>query len=191
MSTPDRPGGTASKITNGSERVKLCHRNEVDQHHCQDEPDAKAGEGLFHIADRTAHRNGHPIRPLNLSDDGFDLLIYPTKIFLLRHDVDIEHAAQLIVVYFRWRIDLSDCSTRLERRCNQAMRRPERDLLEVGHGLDLGLRVLHGQHITVAGLWIDPETRGDHAVRRECSNHVVNNISGGNPQKASLNAADI
>ena len=96
---------------------KLRHQDQVDQDHRQDEPDAKAGEGLFHVADGTAHLDGHPIRLLNLSDDGFDLLIHPTEIFLLRHDIDIELATQLIMVYFRWCIDLLDVGARLERRC--------------------------------------------------------------------------
>ena len=79
----------------------------------------------------------------------------------------------------------------MERRCIQAIRRPKRDLLEVGHRLDLRLRVLDRQHVAVARLWIDPETRRDHAVRRESSDHVVDDVSRRNPQKASLYAVDI
>src|ERR1700722_1184929 len=43
-------------------------------------------------------------------------------------------------------------------------------------GLDLIFRVLHGDKVIVSVLWIDPVARGDHHVRSECGDQVVDHF---------------
>ena len=50
-----------------------------------------------------------------------------------------------------------------------------RDLFEIlhAHALDLLIEVLHGKHVVIASLGIDPVTRLDHAVGGQSSDHIV------------------
>ena len=47
------------------------------------------------------------------------------------------------------------------------------NLLEIGHGVDLGLGVLHRQHVVISVLGIDPVAGSDHAVRGQRGDHIV------------------
>src|SRR5207253_9532115 len=52
----------------------------------------------------------------------------------------------------------------------------QRNLLEVRHGFDSVFRVLHGEHIGIPALGIDPIIRRDHAVRSESGDDVVDDF---------------
>ena len=115
--TPESPGGTASRMMNGSENEANCAiRIEVDQNDGENETDTEALKRVIHVANcATAHRRVMICRDAAvwLTTDSTSLLT-ALKVLLLRHDVDVEYAAQLIVVDFGWSVDLLDGGDRFE-----------------------------------------------------------------------------
>src|SRR3984893_5477339 len=101
------------------------------------------------------------MRGLGVIYDLTDLLADAVEIFRLRHHVDVEHAAKLVVIYLGWRIDGFDRGDRFEWGCILAVRGSKRDLLEVLQGLNLRLRVLDGQQVIVSSPRVDPVARID------------------------------
>ena len=67
----------------------------------------------------------------------------------------------------------------------------QRDRPEIGQGLDLALRILHGQHVVVAGLRIDPEAGRDHLIGGQRGDDVVDHFALVEAQLAGAHAVDI
>ena len=59
------------------------------------------------------------------------------------------------------------------------------------HVCDLLVRVLHGQHVVIAGFGIDPVAGGDHTVGGKRSDHVIDNIFGREPDLAGALSVDV
>jgi hypothetical protein len=96
--------------------------------------------------------------------DPIDTLREPAQVLSRRRYIDINDAAQLIVIYLRRRIDLLHASDRTQvgRLCSVAG--THRNLFKVGERLNLRFRKLHRQKVVVARLRIDIVTRRNHAV---------------------------
>ena len=67
----------------------------------------------------------------------------------------------------------------------------ERDAAEIQHVADLVLGVLHGQHVVVAALRIDPVARRDHLVRGQRGDDVVDHLALIEPELAGALAVDV
>ena len=65
------------------------------------------------------------------------------------------------------------------------------DLLEVRYGVDLGLRILHREHVVIPILRIDPVAGSDHAVRGQRRDHVVDGFLGRHSHASSHFAVDV
>ena len=86
------------------------------------------------------------------------------------------------MIDFGRRVDRVQINDGFERRRVLAVRRPQRNLAEVVHGADLVFGILHGQHVAVAGLRIDPEAGGDHRVGSERRDDVIDYVLRSNAQ---------
>ena len=97
------------------------------------------------------------------------------------------------MVDFGRSIDRRDIGHGLQGRVILDIRSAQRNLFEIlhAHVLDLLVEVLHGKHVVVAGLGIDPVAGLDHAVGGESGDHVVDHLFRCEPNQAGAFAIDI
>jgi hypothetical protein len=76
-----------------------------NQHDGHDEAEPEGPEGLVHVVDGASHREDGAMRRMHSRDDLVDVCADRGKALGLRHDVDVEDPAELIVVDFGWRVD--------------------------------------------------------------------------------------
>src|SRR5580700_3103742 len=133
------------------------------------------------------------LRKLESSQELLYLSAHTTQVFGGGHDVNVDNAPDLVMVHFRGRVDRFDVGDRFEWRVLGRGRGTQRDVSEVRqrHILNLFVRILHRQGVVVTRLRIDPIARGDHAIRRQRSNHVVDYVLGSQAEQASLFAVDV
>ena len=113
------------------------------------------------------------------------------KILAGRRNINIDDAAKLIMVNLGRSVDHLHVRHRIEIGGVLVARGMQRDLLEIRDGVDLGLRVLHREHVVVAVLGIDPVAGSDHAVRGQRGDHVVYRFLRRHPHAPGHFAVDI
>ena len=128
---------------------------------------------------------------LGIGDHFINLAGQTSQVFAGRRNINVDHAAKLIMVNLGRSVDHLHIRHCVEVGGIQIAACMQRDLLEISDGVDLGLRVLHREHVVVAVLGIDPITGRDHAVRGQRRNHVVYRFLGRHPHPASHFAVDI
>ena len=138
----------------------------------------KRREGIGHALDRAAHRDAHAARPLHVLENVVDLTADGVQRRRAWLHVDVDDAPQCVVVHLGGRVDRFREDHGAQRRVAclpLAAKRNVFELLHV-HVLDLVGGVLHGEHVVVAGVGVDPVAGRDDAVRGERSDDVVDHI---------------
>ena len=112
MATPSRPGRNGHEddewIDEGGE---LRHEDEVDEEDGDDEADAEVVKGLFHPDDGAAHVDDGVAVVLGVGKQVIDALAYRLQGLCPRSNIDVDDAADLVVIDFGGRIDLVDSAT--------------------------------------------------------------------------------
>ena len=81
---------------------------------------------------RTAPLNfdGDALWACQLANNRLDICACAAQVLALRHDIDIKHAAKLVVIHFRRRLDLLDVSDGFKRRgIRIAIGRPQEEFV--------------------------------------------------------------
>ena len=117
----------------------------------------------------------HTAGLVDAGEDVVDLATDSVERLGPRLHVDIDDAAQSVVIDFGRRIDLLGEDDRAQWGVVLAPHAAQGDVLKLlhVHMLDLVGGVLHGEHVIVAGIGVDPVARGDDTVRGERGNDVV------------------
>ena len=187
------------------ERSELRHEDQVDEQDGDDESEAKVLKRLVHADHRAAHVDDRVLVVLRMREQVVDLPADALQRFALRRDVDVDHAADLVVVDLGGRVDLVDVRDRAERDdaagVAAAFKRGgnhaglarvlhgavagrtlgvQGNVLEIlhGHVIDPVIGVLHGDEVVVAAVRIDPVAGRHHAAGSERSDHVVDHVFG-------------
>ena len=127
-----------------------------------------------------------------LGDDVVDGGGDAAEVLAERADVDVDDAAELVVIDFGGRLDAVDAGDRVETRADCG--RPaaaQRNGAQVGDAAHLVLGVLHGEHVVVAVAGIDPVAGRDHLVRGERGDDVADDFALVEAELAGAGAVDI
>ncbi len=128
---------------------------------------------MHHSAQRYIEARRH----FGIRDDAVDGGRDLAQVFSKRADIDVDGTAQFIVVHFGGRGDAGDVADHIEPGGGGRAGSTQRDGLKVSQSLNLVFGVLNGQHIIVAGLWIDPITRRYHLIGRQRRDHIVDHLA--------------
>ena len=158
------------------ERAKLRDQDEIEQHDGQREPDAEAMEALAHALYQTAEGDRDARGHLCVGGKIVNCAGNAAEVFAEGLHVDIDYAPQLVVIHFGGRLDARDARDGVEASGISHARAAYRNGAQVVEITDLGFRILHGQHVVVAGLGIDPETGRDHGVGSERGDDVADHF---------------
>src|ERR1017187_10504047 len=186
---PGRHGGEDDKGVD--EGLELGHQNEVEQHHRQAQAEGKAAEGIAHALHHAAQGYVQTFGHLGIGDDAVDGGGDLPEILVERADIDIGGAAQLVVIHLGGRQNAGDVADSVEAGGCRSAGPTQGDGAQIGQVLHLALGILHGQHIVVAALGIDPVAGRDHTVGGEGGDDVVYYFALIQPQFAGSGAVDI
>src|SRR5689334_16574107 len=185
-------GGNREKndegVLPGSE---LSDENQVNENNRQNEADAETAEGRAHALHGAAKIDADAFRELGFFDAVVDLTGDRAEVFGFRGNVNVHDAEQLIVIHFRWRRNGLYFHDAVEEGRLGAFYAAQRNLLEVGDGFDGIFGILHGQHVGIAALGIDPIIRSNHAVGSERGDDIVHDFLLGEAQEAGFFAVHV
>ncbi len=150
-STPEMPGGSASRMINGSMKERNCATR------IRNKSTTESARPMAKLLKDALIASALP-RTATLTLDGiFRCWIASSyevrrsaQVLARRAGVDVELAANLIMVHFRWRLDALDAGDHIEpggRSGFFGMQRNRAQILDRG---DLRLRILNGQEIVVS-----------------------------------------
>ena len=187
------------------ERCELCHENEVNEQDGDDESEAEFPEGLIHADDSAAKTEHGVAGRVRFRDELLHLCADALQGFGAGGDVDIDNATNLVMVHFSRCVDemnagdgtersvagavgahplvgvgVSGLEGILERAVPDRTNAAHRDAFKVlhGHVLNPAIGILHGHHIVVAALWVDPVAGRDHPVGSQGGDDVVHHVFG-------------
>ena len=95
------------------------------------------------------------------------------------------------MIDLRGRIEARHLADGVEKRGRFRFRRAQRNSLQVGEALNILLRILHGQHVIIPGLRVDPVTRGDHSIGSQCGNDIVYHLFLAQPEFTCPQAVNV
>jgi hypothetical protein len=130
-------------------------------------------------------------RAFGLRDDAVDRGGDLAEILIERADIDIGGAAQAVVIHLGGRLNAGDVADGVQAGGCGAAGPAQRNGAQIVQVLHLALGILHGQHIVVAALGIDPVAGRDHAVGGERGDDVVHHFALIQAQLAGAGAIDI
>jgi len=135
--------------------------------------------------------HAHSFGQLCFLDDAFDLAGNFAQILILGRNVDVDNAKQLVMVHLGWRRNSADLDHRIQIRRLGALSPAQRNLLQIHHCLHLVLGILHGEHVRIAALGIDPIIGGNHPVGGQRGDDVVHDFLLREAQQAGFLAVDV
>ena len=120
-----------------------------------------------------------------------DLIGDRAEAFVQRAHINIEHAADLVVIHFGGRFEARDVADHVEARRALQSGAVQRNGAQIEQALNLLLGILNVQEIVVVVLRIDPDIRRDHLIRSERGDDVLDDFLFAQSQFAGARAIDV
>ena len=160
------------------ERFELRDEDEIKQDQREKQAEAEAAERIVHRLRpcRAASTRTSPAGWLRST-----IFCTPVRdraeILRRRSDVDVDDAPELVVIHLGRRLERRDVATTSSVRRLSVRAGMERNGAQIAQVLNVAFGILHGQHVVVAALRIDPVARRDHAVGRQRGDDVVDDFA--------------
>ena len=176
--TPVRPVGTASRIRNGSRNDRNCAtRIRYSSTSARIRPSAKLVNDDRMPCTMPRMLTRTPAGSFVCLMTSVDASGQRAEVFAGGIHVDVDDAADLVVIDFGRRRDRRHLRDRVEQRRILLVLAVQRDAAQVEQVADAVFRILDREHVVVAAARIHPEARGDHLIRRERRDHVVHDLA--------------